>query len=74
METRACQVQIRSSHKEVNRAVECIFFILMSQTNKGMSINHVRFVKAMAIYFISEQDLEVSCEVIKRKRPDWEKA
>lgn len=28
----------------------------------------------MAIDFISEQDLEVSCEVIKRKQPDREKA
>lgn len=28
----------------------------------------------MAIYSVSEHDLEVSCEVLKKKEPDYEKA
>lgn len=36
-----------------------------------MTINQVAIFRALAIYFISEQDLEESCEVM-RKAPDKE--
>lgn len=49
-----------------------LFFFLYQEkgpTNEDMTINQVTIFRALAIYFISEQDLEESCEV---KAPDKE--